>query len=135
MKVAFDGRVLADHYPGHWMTCGASGVVGYGLGGAMAARLTYPSHPVILLTGDGSMGFNLADLESAVRHRLPFVVLVADDQEVNRDVLCRRLEREGHQVVTVVSAMGHTTDLLVDLAKEITDEPAAREMDMLLSTG
>lgn len=72
--------VLCDHYPGYWMTCGASGVVGYGLGGAMAARLAYPSHPVILLSGDGSMGFNLADLESAVRHRLPFVAIVADDQ-------------------------------------------------------
>ena len=35
----------------------------------------------------------------------------------------------------VVSAMGNNTDMLVDLAKEITDEPPAREMDMLLSTG
>ncbi len=35
----------------------------------------------------------------------------------------------------VVSAMGKNTDVLVDLAKEITDEPPAREMDMLLSTG
>ncbi len=31
--------------------------------------------------------------------------------------------------------MGHVTDELVDLAKQITDEPADREMDMLLSTG
>ncbi len=35
----------------------------------------------------------------------------------------------------VVSAMGHQTDHLVDLAKQITDRPDAREMDMLLSTG
>ncbi len=35
----------------------------------------------------------------------------------------------------VVSAMGHNTDMLVDLANEITDQPPAREMDMLLSTG
>lgn len=46
-----------------------------------------------------------------------------------------RAQKEGHQVVTVVSAMGHTTDVLVDLAKQITDEPPAREMDMLLATG
>ena len=38
-------------------------------------------------------------------------------------------------MVMVVSAMGHNTDLLVDLARQITDEPPAREMDMLLSTG
>jgi len=41
----------------------------------------------------------------------------------------------GDRVVVVVSAMGHQTDILVDLAKQITDRPSAREMDMLLSTG
>jgi aspartate kinase len=43
--------------------------------------------------------------------------------------------RAGHQVVVVVSARGHKTDELIELAKEITDDPPAREMDMLLSTG
>jgi len=46
-----------------------------------------------------------------------------------------RAQKEGHQVVMVVSAMGKNTDRLVNLAKEITEEPPAREMDMLLSTG
>lgn len=41
----------------------------------------------------------------------------------------------GHGVVVVVSAMGHTTDLLIKLASEITPNPSSREMDMLLSTG
>jgi len=44
-------------------------------------------------------------------------------------------KRAGHQVVMVVSARGHKTDELVDLAAEITDTPPPREMDMLLSTG
>ena len=46
-----------------------------------------------------------------------------------------RAQQEGNQVVMVVSAMGHNTDILVDLARQITDHPPAREMDMLLSTG
>jgi aspartate kinase len=46
-----------------------------------------------------------------------------------------RAQKEGNQVVTVVSAMGKNTDTLVDLAGQITEEPPAREMDMLLSTG
>ncbi len=41
----------------------------------------------------------------------------------------------GSKVVVVVSAMGHTTDNLVKLAKDITNKPSPREMDMLLSTG
>jgi aspartate kinase len=46
-----------------------------------------------------------------------------------------RAQQQGNQVVMVVSAMGHQTDLLVDLAEQITDRPDPREMDMLLSTG
>jgi aspartate kinase len=41
----------------------------------------------------------------------------------------------GHQVVMVVSAMGHATDELVCLAARITDNPSKREMDQLLATG
>jgi aspartate kinase len=43
--------------------------------------------------------------------------------------------REGHDVVVVVSAMGKTTDELVGLAHEVSSSPAAREMDMLLTSG
>ncbi|MDR0126635.1 aspartate kinase [Bacillus zhangzhouensis] len=43
--------------------------------------------------------------------------------------------KAGHDVVVVVSAMGKSTDVLVDLAKELTDDPSNREMDMLLTTG
>ncbi|HET7264997.1 MAG TPA: aspartate kinase [bacterium] len=41
----------------------------------------------------------------------------------------------GHNVVVVVSAPGDTTDDLIGLARQITDRPADREMDMLLATG
>ncbi|MEM7455606.1 MAG: aspartate kinase [Planctomycetota bacterium] len=46
-----------------------------------------------------------------------------------------RAKRQGHQVVMVVSAMGKNTDMLVSLAREVSEDPPAREMDMLLSTG
>jgi len=42
---------------------------------------------------------------------------------------------EGHQVVVVVSAPGDMTDDLIAMARKITPEPPAREMDMLLATG
>ena len=42
---------------------------------------------------------------------------------------------EGHQVVIVVSAMGHTPDELIDLARQVNPNPPRREMDMLLTTG
>jgi aspartate kinase len=46
-----------------------------------------------------------------------------------------RAQQEGNQVVVVVSAMGHNTDTLIDLAHQVNEDPPAREMDMLLSTG
>jgi len=72
--------VLADHYPGNWITCGASAVVGWGIAGAMAAKLAFPERRVLLLSGDGAFGFTTAELESAVRQGLPFVAVVANDR-------------------------------------------------------
>ncbi|WP_023387592.1 aspartate kinase [Youngiibacter fragilis] len=61
---------------------------------------------------------------------------VADAECIKR-VANRVVEtkRKGHQVVTVVSAMGDSTDHLIDLAKQVSKNPSVREMDMLLSTG
>jgi aspartate kinase len=46
-----------------------------------------------------------------------------------------RTKQAGNQVLVVVSARGDTTDELIELAREICEQPPAREMDMLLSTG
>ena len=44
-------------------------------------------------------------------------------------------KRAGHQIVVVVSAMGDTTDELLDLAREVSPNPPGRELDMLLTAG
>ena len=43
--------------------------------------------------------------------------------------------RAGHDIVVVVSAMGHTTDELISLARRVSAQPRARELDMLLTVG
>ena len=61
---------------------------------------------------------------------------VADAERIRR--VARRIcdvREGGNQVVVVVSAMGDTTDDLLELVAQITDDPDARELDMLLSTG
>jgi aspartate kinase len=47
----------------------------------------------------------------------------------------RRVRDRGNQVVVIVSAMGHTTDELIDRMHKVTDNPDHREYDMLVSTG
>jgi aspartate kinase len=52
--------------------------------------------------------------------------------------VCRRIAETvagGQQVVAVVSAMGHTTDRLIELARQVSDDPAPRELDMLVANG
>lgn len=61
---------------------------------------------------------------------------VANPERIQR--AAKRVAKEfkkGNSVVVVVSALGDTTDDLIDLAAKITKNPSRREMDMLLSTG
>ena len=61
---------------------------------------------------------------------------VADSEKIKNVANAVIKEKlNGNDVVVVVSAMGHTTDNLVKLSKEITSHPSEREMDVLLSTG
>jgi aspartate kinase len=61
---------------------------------------------------------------------------VADAESIKR-VAARiaRTKEAGHDVVVTVSAMGDTTDDLIDLANQVSRSPHSREMDMLLTTG
>ncbi|MEY9870638.1 aspartate kinase [Streptacidiphilus sp. MAP12-33] len=61
---------------------------------------------------------------------------VADAEGIKR--VARRIvdtKKAGHEVVVVVSAMGDTTDELIDLAEQVSPIPAGRELDMLLTAG
>ncbi|TQK52838.1 aspartate kinase [Streptomyces sp. SLBN-118] len=61
---------------------------------------------------------------------------VADAEGIKR--VAKRIvdaKKDGHQVVVVVSAMGDTTDELIDLAEQVSPIPAGREFDMLLTAG
>ena len=61
---------------------------------------------------------------------------VADTDKIKNAAKAVIKEKDaGNDVVVVVSAVGHTTDILTKLAKEISPNPSSREMDMLLSTG
>ena len=71
--------VLWNRNPAHWFTCGASGVVGWGIPGAVAAKRARPEQPVLLLSGDGSAGFTITEIETALRFNTPYVAVVAHD--------------------------------------------------------
>src|ERR1700748_2512214 len=51
------------------------------------------------------------------------------------DRIARVVQTQGKRLTVVVSAMGHTTDELIDLAHHVSKSPSHREMDMLLTAG
>jgi acetolactate synthase I/II/III large subunit len=55
------------------------GYLGTGLPFALGAKLAAPQRPVCVITGDGALGFNIMELETAARENLPVVVVVAVD--------------------------------------------------------
>ena len=111
---------LFDRHPAHWFTCGASGVVGWGLSGAVAAKLARPDKPLLLLSGDGAAGFNVTEIETALRFGTPYVAviahdgawgIVADGQEAGRRVACEFGEIRFDRVAQALGAEGvYVTD-------------------------
>lgn len=64
---------------------GAAGAIGAALPFAIAARLAKPDAPVIAVMGDGTFGFHCAEIDTAVRYGLAFVLLVGNDARWNAE--------------------------------------------------
>ena len=64
---------------------GVAGAIGAGLPFAVAARLAKPEGPVIAIMGDGTFGFHPAEIDTAVRYRLPLVAIVGNDARWNAE--------------------------------------------------
>ena len=65
---------------------GVAGSIGSGLPFALAARCALPADvPVVAVSGDGSIGFHLAEFDTGVRHELPAVVVVGNDARWNAE--------------------------------------------------
>lgn len=77
--VASVASMIRPGRPGRWLDAGPLGTLGVGPGYAMAAKLAHPQDPVVLVWGDGSVGFNGFEIESCVRQEIPFVALVGND--------------------------------------------------------
>lgn len=58
---------------------GVAGSIGAGLPFAVAASLAKPGAPVVAVMGDGTFGFHSAELDTAVRYQLPFLLVVGND--------------------------------------------------------
>ncbi len=64
---------------GGWIRLGPLGTIGSALPNAIALSMAHPEEPVAMITGDGSLGFYIAELDTIVRYNLPLVIVVGND--------------------------------------------------------
>jgi len=77
--VSFAGRLIERPKPGLWVDPGPFGCLGSGPAYAMAAKLAFPQRQVILLAGDGALGFSAMEFDTMVRHHIPVVCVVGNN--------------------------------------------------------
>jgi len=73
----FGRQSMQTHAPGHRLNSGPFGTMGVGLPFALGAKLAKPDKQVVCLHGDGSFGLNAMELDTAVRHKLPVLVVIS----------------------------------------------------------
>lgn len=71
---------IPTYVPGHRLNSGATGCMGVGLPFAIGAKLAKPDKQVVALHGDGSLGMNIQDFDTAVRYKLPIVIVVSNNE-------------------------------------------------------
>ena len=69
----------------HRVINGVAGAIGAALPFALAARIAVPEAPVIACMGDGTFGFHPAEIDTAVRYKLPFIAVVGNDARWNAE--------------------------------------------------
>lgn len=86
------GRAMAPALqPGGWVRLGPLGTIGASLANAVALQLANPGKRVAAITGDGALGFYLAELDTLVRLGLPVILIVGNDAGWGLE---RELQRE-----------------------------------------
>lgn len=116
------GRALLPiEEPGRWLRLGPLGTIGAGLPNGIAMQLARPGKPVCVITGDGSLGFYIAEMDTAVRHKLPIVIVVGNDggwglerelQGVGQTVACELRRTRYDEVMKGFGGGGETIDTL-----------------------
>jgi thiamine pyrophosphate-dependent acetolactate synthase large subunit-like protein len=70
-------QTMSTFAPGHRLNSGPFGTMGVGLPFGVGAKVAKPDTQVIVVHGDGSLGLNVMELDTAIRHKIPLLVVVS----------------------------------------------------------
>jgi thiamine pyrophosphate-dependent acetolactate synthase large subunit-like protein len=75
----FGRQAIPTYVAGHRLNSGAFGTMGVGLPFGVGAKVARPDAQVLVLHGDGSFGINAMEMDTAVRHKIPVVVVISNN--------------------------------------------------------
>ncbi len=78
-KINYARQSIPTHTPGHRINAGANGCMGVAVPYGLGAKMAKPDKQVIVLSGDGSFGMNGMEMDTAVRHKIPILVVVSNN--------------------------------------------------------
>ena len=70
---------IPTYVPGHRINAGTNGCMGVAVPYGLGAKIAKPDKQVIVLSGDGSFGMNGMEMDTAVRHKIPILVVVSNN--------------------------------------------------------
>ena len=73
-------QFLTFDEPGHWMTSGGLGTMGYGMPSAMGVQIAHPDALVVCVTGEASILMNIQELSTLMQYRLPLKILILNNR-------------------------------------------------------
>jgi acetolactate synthase-1/2/3 large subunit len=114
-----------------WLDPGSLGCLGIGTPFGIGARLAAPDRDVVVLTGDGAFGFSAIELDTVARHRIPLLIVVANNGAWQIEVHDQR-EHHGRVVGTLLqsadyAAMARGFGLHAERVTSSAELPAAIE--------
>lgn len=120
--------MLPARQPGGWVRLGPLGTIGASLPNAIALQLANPGRRVVAITGDGALGFYLAELDTLARLALPVVIVVGNDggwgleRELQREfypgchtVACELTQARYDLIMKAFGGSGETVETLEQL--------------------
>jgi len=98
-------------HPGGWLRLGPLATIGAALPNGIALKIANPEKPVAVITGDGALGFYIAELDTAVRYKLPLVVIVGNDAGWGLE---RELQSSAHGTTVACDLRSTRYDLIME---------------------
>lgn len=119
--VATASYIVRPKGPLRWLDPGAFGTLGCGGGFALGIKATIPDATVVIIYGDGSVGYTIMELDTMVRHNLPCTAIVGNDAcwtQIIREqvsmlgspVACPLAYTDYHKVSEAVGGLGYKLD-------------------------